>query len=146
MGKARGAKSKTRLKIAINFLVDYNLDRYALLFLGILTKGGWLEFLSIRFVTFIEAGLSMDSSDRLVWSYAQANQMMILTANRNMKGDDSLEQVIRAENRSNSFPVVTIGSLERLDEFDYRERCVERLIEIVLDIENYMGVGRLFIP
>ncbi|MEQ8997227.1 MAG: ACP S-malonyltransferase [Coleofasciculus sp. B1-GNL1-01] len=130
----------------MNFLVDYNLDGYALVFLGILTKGAWLEFLSIQFVTFTEAGLSMDSSDRLVWSYAQANHKMILTANRNMKGDDSLEQVIREENRSNSFPVVTIGSLERLDEFDYRERCVERLIEIVLDIENYMGVGRLFIP
>jgi predicted nuclease of predicted toxin-antitoxin system len=83
MGKARGAKSQTRLKIAMNFLVDYNLDGYALVFLGILTKGGWLELLSIRFVTFIEAGLSMDSSDRLVWSYAKANQMMILTANRN---------------------------------------------------------------
>ncbi|MEQ8462365.1 MAG: DUF5615 family PIN-like protein [Coleofasciculus sp. E1-EBD-02] len=67
----------------MNFLVDYNLDGYALVFLGILTKGAWLEFLSIQFVTFTEAGLSMDSSDRLVWSYAQANQMMILTANRN---------------------------------------------------------------
>jgi predicted nuclease of predicted toxin-antitoxin system len=130
----------------MNFLVDYNLDGYALVFLGILTKGGWLELLSIRFVTFIEAGLSMDSSDRLVWSYAKANHKMILTANRNMKGNDSLEQIIRQENTSNSFPVVTIGSLERLDEFDYRERCVESLIEIVLDIENYMGVGRLFIP
>ena len=36
----------------------------------------------------------MDASDRLVWRYAQENQMMILTANRNMKGDDSLEQVM----------------------------------------------------
>ncbi len=35
----------------------------------------------------------MDASDRLVWRYAQENQMMILTANRNMKGEDSLEQV-----------------------------------------------------
>ncbi|MEQ8969265.1 MAG: ACP S-malonyltransferase [Coleofasciculus sp. C1-SOL-03] len=130
----------------MNFLVDYNLDGYALVFLGILTKGCWLEFLSIQFVTFTEAGLSMDSSDRIVWNYAQANHKMILTANWNMKSDDSLEQIIRQENTSNSFPVVTIGSLDRLDEFDYRERCVERLIEIVLDIENYMGVGRLFIP
>ena len=128
------------------FLVDYNLDGYALVFLGILTKLGWLEFISISFVTFKEAGLSMDSSDRVVWSYAQANQMMILTANRNMKGEDSLEQVIREENTAASFPVVTIGNLDRLDEFGYREQCVDRLIEIVLDIENYMGVGRLFIP
>jgi len=33
----------------------------------------------------------MESSDRLVWRYAQDHQMMILTANRNMKGEDSLE-------------------------------------------------------
>ncbi len=88
----------------------------------------------------------MDSTDLVVWSYAQANHMIILTANRNMKGDDSLEQVMRVENMASSFPVVTIGDLKRLDEFDYRERCVDRIIEIVLDIENYMGVGRLFIP
>jgi Domain of unknown function (DUF5615) len=130
----------------MTFLVDYNLDGYAVVFLGALTKQGWIEFLSIRFVTFQEAGLSMDSSDRVVWSYAQANQMMILTANRNMKGKDSLEQVMREENTTDSFPVVTIGDLERFDEFRYREQCVDRLIEIVLDIENFMGVGRLFIP
>jgi hypothetical protein len=127
-------------------LVDYNLDGYALVFLGILTKLGWLEILSIRFVTLKEAGLSMESNDRIVWRYAQENQMMILTANRNMKGEDSLEQVMREENTADSFPVLTIADLERLDEFDYRERCVERLIEIILDIDNYMGVGRLFIP
>jgi hypothetical protein len=128
------------------FLVDYNLDGYALIFLGILTKLGWLEFISIQFVTFKEAGLLMESSDRIVWCYAQENQMMILTANRNMKGEDSLEQVIREENTENSFPVLTIGSLDRLSEADDRERCVERLIEIVVEIDRYKGAGRLFIP
>jgi Domain of unknown function (DUF5615) len=130
----------------MTFLVDYNLDGYALIFIGILTKLGWLELISIRFVTFREAGLSMDSSDRLVWRYAQAHQMMILTANRNMKGEDSLEQVMRDENTENSLPVVTLASLDRFSEVDYRERCVERLIEIVVDIDQYKGVGRLFIP
>jgi Domain of unknown function (DUF5615) len=130
----------------MTFLVDYNLTGYALVFLGILTKLGWLELVSIQFATFGEVGLSMESSDRIVWRYAQENQMMILTANRNMKGEDSLEQVMREENTADSFPVLTIGSLDRLDEADYRERCVERLIEIVLDVDNYKGVGRLFIP
>jgi len=88
----------------------------------------------------------MESSDRLVWCYAQEQEMMILTANRNMKGDDSLEQVMREENTENSFPVLTIGNLERLSEAEYRERCAERLIEIAVDIDNYKGVGRLFIP
>ncbi len=130
----------------MTFLVDYNLDGYAFVFLGILAKLGWLEILSIQFVTFREVGLSMESSDRMVWQYAQANQMMILTANRNMKGEDSLEQVMREENTATSFPVLTIGDLRRLDEFDYREQCVDRLLEIVLDIDNYKGTGRLFIP
>jgi len=88
----------------------------------------------------------MDANDRLLWCYAQENQMMILTANRNMKGDDLLEQVMREENTADSFPVLTIAYLDRLDEFDYRERCVERLVEIVLDVDSYMGAGRLFIP
>lgn len=130
----------------MNFLVDYNLDGYAVILLGILSKRGWLEVLSIQFVTFREAGLSMDSSDRVVWNYAQTNQMMILTANRNMKGEDSLEQVMREENTSASFPILTISDLARMDESEYRERCVDRLVEIVFELENYIGVGRLFIP
>ncbi|MCC5624476.1 hypothetical protein LC574_25555 [Nostoc sp. CHAB 5715] len=46
----------------MTFLVDYNLDGYALVFLGILAKGGWLELISVRFVTFGEAGLLMKNS------------------------------------------------------------------------------------
>ncbi len=130
----------------MNFLVDYNLDGYAVVLLGILSKRGWLEVLSIQFVTFREAGLPMDSSDRVVWNYAQTNQMMILTANRNMKGEDSLEQVMREENTSDSFPILTISDLARMDESEYRERCIDRLVEIVFELENYIGVGRLFIP
>lgn len=64
-----------------------------------------------------------------------------------MKGKDALEKVLREENTFNSFPVITIGNAERvLDERDYRDQCVDRLLEIVINIENYMGVGRLFIP
>ena len=53
---------------------------------------------------------------------------------------------MREENSSTSFPIITVGDLDRLDESEYRERCVDHLVEIVLEIENYMGVGRLFIP
>lgn len=54
----------------MTFLIDYNLDCYALIFIGLLTKLGWLELMPIQLVTFREAELSMDSSDRLVWNYA----------------------------------------------------------------------------
>ena len=64
-----------------------------------------------------------------------------------MKGKDSLEQVIREENTATSLPVVTIGNADRvLTDPDYRNRCVDRLIEIIFDLDDYRGVRRLFIP
>jgi hypothetical protein len=131
----------------MNFLIDHNLGGHAQILLGNIASQGWLELLPIRFLTFKEMSLSIDSSDRVVWQIAQNNQMILLTANRSMKGEDSLEQVLREENNLNSFPVITIGNPERfLEDRIYRNRCVDRILEIVLDIENFMGIGRVFIP
>jgi hypothetical protein len=64
-----------------------------------------------------------------------------------MKGENSLEQVIREDNNMKSLPVVTLGNLDRFSkEANYRSRCADSIIEIVLNIEDYMGVGRIFIP
>ena len=131
----------------MNFLVDHNLGGHAEILLGNLASQGWLELLSIRFLTFKEMNLSIHSNDRSVWRLAQANQMILLTANRSMKGEDSLEQVIREENKADSLPVITIGDADRfLTDRVYRNRCIDRIIEILLDIEIWMGVGRLFVP
>lgn len=128
------------------FLIDHNLEGHALLLAGILDKE-LSELLAIRFVRFDEIGLSIQSSDREVWHFAQTHQMILLTANRSRKGEDSLEQVMREENTPTSLPIVTVGNSDRLlFDSDYRERCADSLIEIVFDIENYKGVGRLFIP
>ena len=77
---------------------------------------------------------------------AQKKQLILLTGNRNKDGSDSLEQTIRDENAPDSLPVVTIGITDRLEERVYREQCAERLVEIVLNIESYLGVGRIYIP
>ena len=64
-----------------------------------------------------------------------------------MKGEDSLEQVMREENTQSSLPVVTIGNADRvLNDSSYRERCVDRIVEIVIYTANYMGARRIFIP
>lgn len=63
-----------------------------------------------------------------------------------MKGSDSLVQTLREENSLTSLPVLTIGSLDRLDEREYRARCVSRLVEILVDLDNYLGTARIFIP
>ncbi|NJK76908.1 MAG: ACP S-malonyltransferase [Oscillatoriales cyanobacterium RU_3_3] len=127
-------------------LVDYNINRQALLLAGRLTAGGWLEIAPIRLVTFRDIGLPENSNDRVVWKFAQANGMPLLTANRNAKGEDSLEEVMREESSITSFPIITISNAERLNEYEYRDRCVEKLVEIALDLPDFMGCGRLFIP
>lgn len=129
------------------FLTDHNLERHAVVLLGNIANQGWLETVPIRFISFQEVELAIDSNDRIVWRVAQANQMILFTANRKMKGRDALEKVLREENNPLSLPVITVGNADRiLDERVYRDQCIDRLLEIVIDIENYMGAGRLFIP
>ncbi len=77
---------------------------------------------------------------------AQAHYLLLLTANRNMQGGDSLEQTIREENQETSLPVITISNVERMVEATYRAQCTARLAEIVIYLDNYLGSGRLFIP
>jgi hypothetical protein len=72
--------------------------------------------------------------------------MILLTGNRNLKDPDSLEQTIREENTPFSLPVITISDPQELINPDYRDRCLNRLVEIVFDLENYLGSARLFIP
>ncbi|MFB2978054.1 ACP S-malonyltransferase [Microseira sp. BLCC-F43] len=129
------------------FLVDHNFKGHARILLGSIASQGWLDVVPIRFVMFEEVGLSIDSSDRVVWRVAQENQMILLTANRSMKDEDSLEQVMREENTQDSLPVVTIGNADRvLNDSSYRERCVDRIVEIAIYTANYMGARRVFIP
>jgi hypothetical protein len=129
------------------FLIDHNLKGHALVFFGAIASQGWLDIMPIQFVTFTEINLPIDSDDRVVWRLAQKSQMILLTANRSMKGKNSLEQVMREENSSESLPVITISNADRLlNESEYRNRCVEKLIEIALDVDNYRGAKRIFLP
>ena len=130
----------------ITILVDHNMEGQATLLGGTLVTEGWLDLIPIRLVTFAEVGLPFDSSDRSVWRFVQAQRMLLLTDNRSMKGEDSLEQTLREENVSTSLPILTVGNIARLDEREYREECAERLVEIALDLENYLGASRIFIP
>jgi hypothetical protein len=129
------------------FLIDHNLKGHALVFFGAIASQGWLDIAPVQFVTFDEMNLSIDSDDRVVWRLAQENQMILLTANRSMKGKDSLEQVMREENTPESLPVLTVSNADRLlNDSKYRGQCVESLIEVALDIDTYLGARRIFIP
>ena len=127
-------------------LLDHHMKKQGILLWATMGGEGWLKLLDIPMLTFTDVGLPTDSSDRDVWRFAQTRQLILLTGNRNKDGAESLEQTIREENTPGSLPVVTIGIVDRLDERAYREQCAERLVEIILNIENYLGVGRIYIP
>jgi hypothetical protein len=63
-----------------------------------------------------------------------------------MEDEDSLEQTLRDENTFSAMPVITISNAVRIVERVYRERCVEKLLEILLYLENHLGAARIYIP
>ena len=138
--------STTQTSPPIDILVDHNLEGQAVLLWGTLQTSGWLDLIPMQMVRFADVGLAHNSSDREVWEYAQSNSMLLLTANRNMIGDDSLEEVLRTRNHADALPVITVSNGGRLFEYHYRELCAERLAEIALYLSNYLGAARLFIP
>ncbi len=130
----------------IKVLADHDIEGHATLLWGTLSSSGWLELIPIKLIRFEDAGLSTKSTDREVWRFAQANRMILLTNNRSMKYKDSLEQTIREENKPESLPVLTFSNRDRLSNIGYREQCADKVIEIISDLENYLGIGRIFIP
>lgn len=128
-------------------LLDHNLGGHRIFLYSSLKKGGWLDLIDIPMLTFADVGLPVDTSDREVWRYTQNHQLILLTANRNDSDADSLAQTIREENTPTSLPVLTVGDADRvMADTLYCKRCAERIVEIVMNIENYLGAGRIYIP
>jgi len=104
----------------LTILIDHNIEGHAMLLGGILHAEGWADLVVLRMVTFPQVGLPYNSSDREVWRFAQAHSMLLLTANRRMQGEDTLEQTIREENTPTSFPVLTLGQAHRFSVYIFQ--------------------------
>lgn len=130
----------------ITFLSDHNIEGQIALLWRTFDSEGWLSLTGANLATFYDVNLPINSSDRAVWDFVQSRGMLLITGNRNMKGDDSLEQTIREQNHPTALPVLTIGNVERLLESEYRKRCAIRLAEIVMYLDDDRGIGRLFVP
>jgi hypothetical protein len=130
----------------ITILADHNIEGQSRIVWSVVQAEGLDQLTAVGFAIFADVGLATTSTDRSVWRFAQAHEMLLLTNNRNMEGVDSLEEAIRQENHSSALPVITIGSVHRIDEPECRLRCATRIMEIATEIENYKGAGRIFIP
>jgi hypothetical protein len=106
----------------------------------------WLS-LKLPVETFETLGLTRDSPDVEVWKVCQSRQVILVTANRNQEGPDSLESAIRERNEAGSLPVFTIAAPRAvLASKAYAERVAVRLLDYLLDIDKYRGAGRLWLP
>ena len=109
--------------------------------------GEFLDSMNVGIVTFEDLGLEPDASDSEIWHACQQNNVILVTANRNAEGAESLEVTIRDRNKPESLPVLTIGNVSALRTDDeYFGRTVERLMETLIDIDAVRGAGRLYIP
>jgi hypothetical protein len=131
-------------------LADVHLQGHLQALLARLESKDWREFwaeLNLTVCTFGDLGLVQETSDAALWHLCQRQQIILLTANRNTDGPDSLEVTLRTHNTPSSLPVFTIGDAERvLHSRDYADRVVERLLEYLLEIDRVRGTGRLYLP
>ncbi|MGH9937392.1 MAG: ACP S-malonyltransferase [Blastocatellia bacterium] len=130
----------------IKILLDNDISGFQNLLTGAIESTGWSEYQLIEFIRLEDLGLDSATEDREIWRRCQNNGYILLTTNRNEKGADSLQLTIREENTLASLPVITISDQQKLHNAAYREACIESLLTIVLELNNYLGTGRLYIP
>ncbi len=110
----------------------------------------WAEFwqaLGLVLHRFEDIGLSGSSTDLEVWNVCQAEQLILITDNRNLDSEDSLEATIRRNTSPESLPVFTIADMNQFRmNSSYVERVVEVLYDYLLRIDDVRGAGRLYIP
>ena len=131
-------------------LADANCEGHLALLLRLFQEGWrhdvW-ESLHLTPRSLSDLGLQPDASDRAVWEACQREQVILLTANRNDAGPDSLEATIQQYNTPASFPVFTLANEQRvLRDRLYAAAVADRLLEFLFDIDRYRGTGRLYVP
>lgn len=103
--------------------------------------------LHVSIQTFETVGLARSAADVLVWQVCQSRQVVLVTGNRKSVGPDSLEATIRSQNTPDSLPVVTISGPKLIPRNRiYTERVAEKILEYLLEIDNYRGAGRIWVP
>ena len=110
----------------------------------------WVDFwqaLGLVLHRFEDVGLPTSATDLEVWNVCQAEQLILITDNRNLDSEDSLEATIRRNNTPESLPVFIIADMNEFrTNSSYVECVVEVLYDYLLRIDDLRGTGRLYLP
>jgi hypothetical protein len=108
---------------------------------------GFWVFLGLDLKRFSDVGLSPDVSDLVIWQTCQAEQLILITDNRNKNSADSLEATIRQYNQPHSLPVFSISDMTAFSlSRTYSEKVLEHLYDYLMRIDEVRGTGRLYLP
>ena len=129
-------------------LSDHDCEGQARRILYSLHKLGYAEWLEFEILFFYDLGLPFNAKDEEVWRFCQENSYLLLTGNRTRKdGDESLHVVLNRLATKDSLPVITVGNPNRvIKDKTYSDACAEAIARIILNIELYIGIPRLYIP
>ena len=131
-------------------LADINVVKHRRSLIRTWTSDTWRDLwnaMGLQVLDFSALDLSDRSPDALIWRICQRERLVLITANRNQDGPDSLETTIRTENQPDSLPVITIANAKRvLRDRDYAERVAESILDYLIRIDEFRGTGRLYAP
>ncbi len=131
-------------------LADINIQGQVEILRLILEGDYWAEVwrhLSLGLYKFADFGLDAKTPDDVIWRLCQQQELVLITANRNKDGPDSLETTIQNENTVRSLPVFTLADAEGVRHSrSYTERVVEQMLDYLLNIDNNRGTGRIYLP
>jgi hypothetical protein len=131
----------------IGLLVDHNIEQHGKLLWGQFSETDWRGLNIARIATLQQVGLDSLASDREIWLFCQREAWLLLTANRNMLGQNSLEAVIRQLGGPDSLPVLTLADPDRVQmDSEYRALCAYKIASVAIDIHNSRGITRIFVP
>ena len=134
----------------LGMVPDNDIEGHFAVLFGHVVSPTWRDLwsqLGIQVHYFRSLGLARSSSDRVVWQTCQDRQLILITGNRNDDGPDSLEATIRESNTLQCLPVLTLSHAKRISQSGaYAEQAAERLLEILIDIDNMRGTGRIWLP
>ncbi|MGL6094272.1 MAG: hypothetical protein ACRC7O_00540 [Fimbriiglobus sp.] len=134
-------------------LADHNVGAHVTRLVAVLVASEFAaEWMSrgLSVETFASLGLDIRTDDRALFALCQSRELILVTANRNHDGDDSLAAAIR-DGGLDDLPVLTLARADRvLNNGQYAMAAAISLLEYVMDLEDrpetIRGAGRLYLP
>lgn len=134
----------------LELLPDVNIQGQFGILERIMTSPDWRYFwdgLQCVSLSFAQVGLVPKAKDDAIWKVIRERDAILITGNRNSDGPKSLGAMINLPESIHAMPVMTIADPERIRrDRTYAHKVVESLYDYLQIIENYRGVGRLYLP